>query len=67
MSKTAFVTGARRPLGGETVRTAVRGRDQVIAAARNRTTITAVSVRVPAEGAWIDPVALAAVATPLTA
>ena len=40
MQKTWFVTGASRGLGAEIVRAAVRGGDQVIAAARNPTAVT---------------------------
>jgi len=40
MPKTWFVTGASRGLGAEIVRAAVRGGDQVIAAARNPTAVT---------------------------
>ena len=40
MPKTWFVTGASRGLGAKIVRAAVRGGDQVIAAARNPTAIT---------------------------
>jgi NAD(P)-dependent dehydrogenase (short-subunit alcohol dehydrogenase family) len=40
MPETWFVTGASRGLGAEIVRAAVRGGDQVIAAARNPTAVT---------------------------
>ena len=40
MPKTWFVTGASRGLGAEIVRAAVRGGNQVIAAARNPTVST---------------------------
>ena len=40
MPKTWFVTGASRGLGAEIVRAAMRGGDQVIAAARHPTVIT---------------------------
>ena len=40
MPKTWFVTGASRGLGAEIVRAAVRGGNQVIAAARNPTLST---------------------------